>query len=234
MREKVERHVDGREVVYDEARWELLESLRTRASALQRAIPTRSMVYGSLARGDVHPASDIDVVVVDPLDSFQVELGVADAFHITERRLTIASPGSVPKANIHLVDGATVSWPLLPPSEREEAFYAFGGWMDVASSGPRERAPGVSKRLLLIEPGDRGHVESSVVGAEVEVARRLDVPMEIVIERVRVLRRRDRIGRTGVFRSVALEEGQSFEQLLDRMADTTPAVRRQLRRRGSR
>jgi hypothetical protein len=231
VREKIVRHVDGRAVRYTSHRWMTLASLRARAAAVQRALPGRSMVYGSVARGDVRDGSDVDVVLVDGAPSFAVELSLESRFHIVERRITLASPSSVPKAHVVLDEGSTVSWPLLAPSEREEAFHAFGGWLDAAAAGPRDRVPGVSKRLLLVEPTPEGHVESSVVGSEVAVARRLRVPLDVVLERVRVLGRRDRVGRTGVFKSVPVPDGESLEQALDGMGATSPAVRHQLQRR---
>ncbi len=231
MKEKVERHVSGRPVEYDDRRWELLATLRERAAAVQRAMTTESLVYGSVARGDVGPTSDVDIVLLGDVPSYTVELALDATFHVLERRITIASPNSVPKASITLDEGTNVSWPLLPPSEREEDFYRFGGAIDAVAAGPRERVPGVSKRLLLVEPIEEGHLETSVVGVEVDVARRLDLPVDVVMERVRVLTRRDAIGRTGVFRSVPVEDGVTFEQALGSMADTTPAVRRQFRYR---
>ena len=232
MREKVERHVAGRRVVYDEGRWTRLEELRERAASVQRVIPGDSLTYGSVARGDVGPGSDVDVVVLDPVPSYSIELALGEGFTIAERRLTIASPNSVPKANVELTDGSTVSWPLLPQRYREEGFYRFGGAIDAASDPPGLRVPGVSKRLLLIEPIPEGHRETSVVGSEVETSRVLDLSLDVVEERVRVLSRRDRVGRTGVFRSIVLDEGATFEQELASLSDTNPAVRRQVRYRG--
>lgn len=234
VREKVRRHVSGRLVEYDLGRWELMAALRARAARVQGALGVPSLVYGSVARGDVTASSDVDVVILEPFPSYAVELSLSEAFHVVERRLTIASPNSVPKASLTLDDGSQVSWPLLPPKPREAGFYSFGGAIDATRAGPRDRVPGVSKRLLLIEPVETGHVETSVLGAEVEAARTLGLPMDVVEERVRVLARRDQVGRTGVFRSLTVGEGNTFEQLLDSLADTTPAVRRQMRYRGSR
>jgi predicted nucleotidyltransferase len=233
VREKVERHVSGRLVKYDDGRWDLLAELRERATKVQSVLPTESLVYGSVARGDVTPTSDVDIILLDPVASYAVELALDPQFHVAERRLTMASPNSVPKASITLGDGTVVSWPLLSPKDREADFYGFGGALDATSVGPRDRVPGVSKRLLLVVPVGEGHEETSVLGAEVETARVLGLPMDIINERVRVLSRRDQVGRTGVFKSMVVDEGVTFEQLLDSMADGDPAVRRQVRdRRG--
>jgi predicted nucleotidyltransferase len=231
VREKVEQHVDGRQVVYDGKRWDILFRLRSHAAEVQRTLPFRTMVYGSVARGDVHEGSDVDIIVLEAIPSYQIELALSREYDVLERRLTMATPNATPKAHISTEGGTTISWPLLSQSDRESAFYAFGGWLDAASAAPRERVPGVSKRLLLIRPTPEGHMESSVIGAEVEVARHLAVSVDIVQERVRVLTRRDKVGRTGVFRSEPLDEGQTFEQLLESMAARSPAIRRQLRHR---
>ena len=234
MREKVERHVHGRVVEYGPDRWKLLAELRERAARVQRAIPASCLTYGSVARGDVSPTSDVDVVVMEAVPSFALELAVSKEFHVLERRLTMASPNAVPKASLMLSDGSNVSWSLLPTREREEDFYRFGGSIDATASEPIDRVPGVSKRLILVEPLPEGHRETSVIGAEVEVAKALSLSIDVVEERVRVLVRRDQVGRTGVFRSLTVDEDETFEQVLEGMADTTPAVRRQLRNRRGR
>jgi predicted nucleotidyltransferase len=94
------------------------------------------------------------------------------------------------------------------------------------------RVPGVSKKLLLIMPTPEGHTESSILGREAETARLLDVPVDIVKERVRVLGRRDRIGRTGVYLREELAEGSSFEETLKFLQDRDPVVRRAAGGRG--
>ena len=93
------------------------------------------------------------------------------------------------------------------------------------------RRPGCTKRLTLIQPTDDGHVESPIVGRESEVARLLSVSSDIVRERIRVLTRRDTIGRTGVFLKLAVPEGASFEEVLKSEAESNPALRRTLRGR---
>ena len=93
------------------------------------------------------------------------------------------------------------------------------------------RRPGCTKRLTLIQPTDDGHIESTIVGRESEVARLLSVSSDIVRERIRVLTRRDTIGRTGVFLKLAVPEGASFEEVLKSEAESNPALRRTLRGR---
>ena len=78
--------------------------------------------------------------------------------------------------------------------------------------------PGVDKRLMLIEPTPRGHVESPVAGREGQVARLLGVDTRIVTERVRTLERRRSVGRTGVFLKHTLEPGEGFGEALHRLS----------------
>ena len=68
----------------------------------------------------------------------------------------------------------------------------------------------MDKRLLLIEPTETGHTESGIAGREPEVARLLGIGRDSVDERVRVLSRRDSVGRTGVYLREDLEPGESF------------------------
>jgi hypothetical protein len=92
----------------------------------------------------------------------------------------------------------------------------------------------VNKKLLLVIPTEGGHVESSIIGREAETARLLDVPVEVVRERVRVLARRDRVGRTGVYMREEVPEGSTFEETLKHFSDRDPAVRRAFGKRRAR
>jgi hypothetical protein len=82
---------------------------------------------------------------------------------------------------------------------------------------------------MFVEPTSEGHVESTVVGCEEVVAKRLGVSVETVLDRVRVLLRRDEVGRTGVFVKRELGAGETFELALKKLADENPAVRRRMR-----
>src|SRR5205823_12027908 len=94
---------------------------------------------------------------------------------------------------------ASVTVPLTPFRSLEVEFYAFGGKVALAELKDKIRNPGCTKRLILIEPTPEGHFESPVVGRESDVAKLLGVSVAIVTERVRVLTRRDTVGRTGMY-----------------------------------
>jgi len=91
------------------------------------------------------------------------------------------------------------------------------------------RVPGVDKRLMLIEPTPGGHVESHVAGREGEVAKLLGVGINIVLERVRTLERRRRVGRTGVYLKRVLSPEESFSEVLRELSLSRPALRRRTR-----
>jgi len=87
----------------------------------------------------------------------------------------------------------------------------------------------VDKRLMLIEPTEKGHVESSIMGQEENITRLLSISIETVLDRVHALVRRDEIGRTGVFIERELLPEETFEMVLKKLVDQNPAVRRRLK-----
>ncbi len=93
------------------------------------------------------------------------------------------------------------------------------------------RSKGCTKKLTLVEPTHLGHLEASIIGRESEVAKILSISPDIVRERVRVLKRRDAIGRTGIFLKVTVAEGESIEEALEKETRNNPALKRTLRSR---
>jgi len=233
MAAKPVRRPELREVVYDETRWELLRALRAEAARIMEALEARGIAcitHGSIARGDVRPTSDIDVFVPEPPPSAIIEAALELAgFEIRRRILVQATPAYVPKAYIELSERVCVSFPLAKMRKIEWEFYAFGGKLDLRGLREGRRVPGVDKRLMLIEPTEFGHIESSIIGREAYVARLLDISVETVMDRVRALLRRDEVGRTGVFIKRELAPDESFEAVLAELAAENPAVRRRLR-----
>lgn len=216
---------------YDTTRWKQLERLREHAFEVMSNLQSSgidSHVYGSVARGDVSVTSDIDIVIPYPVSSFKVELAIGKGTH---REVVQATPSSVLKGHIYLRENTVVTFPLFKMLSRERDFYKWGGMVNTTQLEEKIRVPGVDKRLLLIEPTDSGHRESGVIGHEHEVAKKLDVSVEIAKERVRVLTRRSNVGRTGVYLTRQLTMDESFEEVLRELRDRDPAIRRTIENR---
>jgi len=226
-----------KEVVYDSAHWMLLQGLRGKAVKIMDALAARSLssaVYGSVARGDVNKKSDVDVIIPYATSSHTVELALRmGGLQIFSRRIAQATPSHTPKAHIYLdaVDETCLTFPLTSFRSLELEFYRFGGFQQVEEIKTEKRVPGCDKRLRLIQPTQTGHVESLIRGREREVARIVGVGVRIVEERIRVLTRRERVGRTGIVFSRDLEEDEVFEEALKQVSDTNPIVRRRLARK---
>ena len=226
-----------KEVVYDSSHWMLLQDLREKAFKIMDALAARSLssaVYGSVTRGDVNKKSDVDVIIPYTTSSHTVELALRmGGLQIFSRRIAQATPSHTPKAHIYLdaVDETCLTFPLTSFRSLELEFYRFGGFQQVEEIKTEKRVPGCDKRLRLIQPTQTGHVESLIRGREREVARIVGVGVRIVEERIRVLTRRERVGRTGIVFSRDLEEDEVFEEALKQVSDTNPIVRRRLARK---
>lgn len=233
LAEKTVAKADRTEHVYDNDHWRVLEEKRKKALQIMGTLDAsgfQSAIHGSVARGDVQEDSDVDVLVPQMVPSYQLELSLTRQGHeLFSRVVTQATPSHSPKGHIYLnpEETASVTFPLLKFKRLEYEFYKFGGMLDLEAIRTGRRTPGVTKRLTLIEPTERGHFESQVIARESEVARIVGVSPDIVKERVRVLTRRDKIGRTGVFVVEHLSEGEPFEEVLKRIVESNPAVRRE-------
>ncbi len=237
---KPTRSLDVFGVRYSQNHWDLLWSYRARAIKIIEALgPWKSsaIVHGSLARGDVDEKSDIDILIPIQAASQVIEALLATSrFHVYSKEITQATPAHSPKAHISLdfSGKTTVTFPLAPLKRLEFEFYRFGGTVSFQDLTTGARRPGCTKRLTLVAPTESGHLESPIRGDEAEVARMLKVGTDIVRERIRVLTRRDKVGRTGVFLRIPIPENSSFEQVLVEEAKSNPALRRTLNARGMR
>ncbi len=234
MAVKPSRQGEYREVTYSGARWEQLRTLREKAVWVMLALDAfhlRSLTHGSIARGDVKLGSDVDVFIPEVQNSFQVETALEKAKIPTNTRLILqATPNYAMKAHIEIDETTTVSFPLMEMRRVEREFYRFGGEINLTQLKANVRVAGVDKRLMLIEPTEKGHVESGVVGREESSAKILGVSAETILDRVRALTRRDTIGRTGVFVKQELTSDETFELALKKLADLNPAVRRRMKK----
>jgi predicted nucleotidyltransferase len=233
MPKKPERRLEWLRVIYDAERWDLLEELRRKSERIMKALEifhSESVVLGSIARGDVNKKSDVDVFIYGQPSSFIVEMALEKAGIPINRRLIVqATPTYAMKAYIETVESASVSFPLMKMRTVEKEFYKFGGEATLENLRKGLRACGVDKRLMLIEPNKKGHLESSIIGREQQTARLLGISAETVLDRVHALLRRDEVGRTGVFIEKELLGDENFEMALEKLADHNPAVRRRLR-----
>ena len=233
MAKKPLRRAERVEVVYGEKHWRLLKTLRSQTLEIMKALArshVSSIVHGSVARGDVSEESDIDVFLPESPSSFVVESALESAgFSVARRVLVQATPAYALKGYVELGENRCVSFSLVKMRRVERDFYRYGGELSLQLLRDCVRVAGVDKRLMLIEPTSKGHVESSVVGREEEVAKFLGVSVETVYDRVRALLRRDEVGRSGVFIERVLSPEETFEMVLQKLVDENPAVRRRLR-----
>jgi predicted nucleotidyltransferase len=233
MAKKPTRRPELRTVAYTGDRWLLLEQLRKKTLRIMESIEkthVETLVHGSIARGDVSEKSDIDIFIPTQVSSFAVETTLEKADIPVNRRLVVqATPTYAMKANIEVDESTSITFPLMNLRKVEREFYKFGGEANSDSLRKGLRTPGVDKRLMLIEPTEKGHRESTVVGREEQVAKTLGISVETVLDRVHALLRRDEIGRTGVFIKQELVPSETFEMVLSRLVKENPAVRRRLR-----
>jgi predicted nucleotidyltransferase len=194
-------------------------------------IGVETLIHGSICRGDVTEQSDIDVYLPSVIPSFSVEFALTEAgFQIIHRELVHATPFHAIKAHIYLPNNSVVTFPLTNPSPIELEFYQFGGCLNQSDLPKERRVPGVDKRLILIVPSETGHIETPVIGNEIAVAKTVGVSLKIVEERVKILMRRDEVGRTGVYLKRQLAHEETFESVLKYISDRDPVVRRRVQK----
>jgi uncharacterized protein len=223
-----------KEVKYTKKRWRLLSELRSKAVKVMMALETyhlHSVVHGSIARGDIKSSSDIDIFIAEVQNSFLVESALEKGqIPIDSRLIVQATPTYAMKAHIEINEQVMVTFPLMEMRRVEREFYKFGGEANLSQLKANIRVAGVDKRLMLIEPTDQGHVESSVIGKEEAAAKILGISGETVLDRVHALTRRDNVGRTGVFMKREVMADETFELALKKLADLNPAVRRRMKK----
>lgn len=235
-RKKPVRVGDRIEVVYSDEHWKLLSELRSKALEIMERLEglgLRTIVHGSIARGDVSPTSDVDIVIPYVVPSYRVEV-ILDELGIKpfKRLLTQATPAHAVKAHIYLDERTIITFPLTSLTRHEREFYKFGGELSFIELKEDKRVCGVDKRLKLIEPTPMGHYEEPIIGKELYAANKVGVSLDVVQERVKVLMRRDEVGRTGVYLKYEVNPHESIEEALVALASKDPALRRVLSLRG--
>ena len=223
----------GVEVRYRGERWALLSDMRDEARGMMealRALHIGALAYGSIARGDISETSDIDIFIPNPPSPTLIETALErTGFSLLKREIIQATPSYAAKGYIEVGEKRSFSFPLVRLRPVERDFYHFAGAVDLDQVEQGVRVPGVDKRLMLIEPTPWGHIEGPVGGREGVVASLLGVSVGVVIDRVRTLRRRARVGRTGVFLKRVLAPDEGFGEVFQKLASQKPAIRRRLR-----
>jgi predicted nucleotidyltransferase len=222
------------EISYTEGHWKMLSHYREKAIQIISVFEKFNLLaitHGSIARGDITRKSDIDVFIPETQNSFLVETALDSAHLPVNNRLIVqATPNYAMKAHIEVDEQTTVSFPLMEMRRVEREFYRFGGEINLSQLKADIRVPGVDKRLMLIEPTENGHIESSIIGREESTAKVLGISAETVLDRVRALMKRDSVGRTGVFVKRELSPDETFELALKKISENNPAVRRRMKK----
>ncbi len=225
--------MDELHVEYTEDHWHVLRLLRAEAAEMMKPLyeaHIEAVVYGSIARGDVSEGSDVDVWMPSPPSpTFVQAILERRGVHISRREIIQATPSYAAKAYLYTEPDRGYSLPLVKLRASEAEFYRYAGSLGYRQLRADARVPGVDKRLMLIEPTETGHRESSVQGREGYVAGLLGVETRIVQERVRTLERREKVGRTGVYIKRVLADDEDFGVVFRQLTASKPALRRRIR-----
>jgi predicted nucleotidyltransferase len=212
----------------------LLKKLREEAEEMMALLVRahiEAIAYGSLARGDVSQSSDIDIFIPKPPSpTFIQAILEREGVRINHRLIVQATPTYAAKAYLNIEEKKGYSFSLVELNQNEIEFYKFAGRVNLSQVQKGERVTGVNKDLQLIEPTSFGHKQSSIQGREGVVAKKLGVDVRIVLERVRTLERRGKVGRTGVFIKRELADHEEVSTVFRELSRTNPAIRRRLRK----
>jgi predicted nucleotidyltransferase len=221
-------------ITYSDDNWSLLKKKRDIAKNLLEIFRKEGLdpyVHGSVARGDVHENSDIDIVFIQRIPSFQIEYILnKNGFSNYLREIIMATPMDTIKLYIHLSELESITIPLSKFDTKYIEFYNFGGKINLLELLSKVRVNGIDKRLVLIKPNSQGHEEISVIGNEAYSSKEVGVNIDTVSERKRVLLRREQHGRTGVFLKREIQLHETTEEVLKNLAKTKSIVRKKLRK----
>ncbi len=216
-------------IYYSNEHWKILGIKRTRAIELLSLFHNEGLhpfVYGSVARGDVNASSDIDIIFINSVPTYLIEyILYKNGFNQTFREIIMATPKDPIKLYIYLNELECISLPLSKLTKTSLEFYDFGGKVNLDELQHEVRIAGVDKRLVLIQPTIKGHEENSIINNEALVAKELKISMDTINERIAVLSRREKHGRTGVFLKRSLDVKESVEDVMKKIASKNSIIR---------
>jgi hypothetical protein len=140
----------------------------------------------------------------------------------------MATPTDTVKLYIYLNELESITLPLSKFDRKSKEFYDFGGKINLDQLYNNIRVPGIDKRLVLIQPNSEGYEESSIIGSEHLAAKQLNVSIDLINERKRVLLKREKFGKTGVFLKRQIEINESTEDVLKKLAKRNSIARKKL------
>ena len=230
-REKILRE-HHESIIYSENDWALLKNKRVTAFKLLEIFTKEGFtpyIYGSVARGDVHENSDIDIIFIQQIPPFQIEFILnKSGYDNYFREIIMATPLDSIKLYIHLSELECITLPLSRLDKKLLAFYDFGGKINLNQLKSDLRVAGIDKRLVLIKPTPKGHEEISIIGNEARAAKEVGVTIDTLEERKKVLLRREKHGRTGVFLKRQLQINETTEEALKKLASKKSIIRKKL------
>lgn len=219
-------------IIYSEKHLELLHEKRERSKYLLDIFVREGVnpfIYGSIARGDIHNDSDIDIVFIQSIAPYQIEI-ILDKNNINNyhREILMATPTDTVKLYIYLNELESITIPLSKFDKRSLEFFDFGGKINLEQLDNNIRVPGIDKRLVFIQPNTNGHEEYSIIGNEHLAAKQLNVSIELINERKKVLLKREKFGKTGVFLKRPIDMNESTEDVIKKLANKMSIVRKKL------
>jgi predicted nucleotidyltransferase len=219
-------------IIYSKEDWTLLKQKRGLAIKLLEMFAKEGFnpyIHGSIARGDINENSDIDIIFFQQVPSFQIELILEkNGFKNYFREILMATPLDSIKLYIHLSELESITLPLSKFEKKTMEFYDFGGKLDIHQLKLDVRVSGIDKRLVLIKPISQGHEEMSIIGNEANAAKEVGISIDTLNERKKVLLRREKHGRTGVFLKRSLQINETTEEVLKKMANRKSIIRKKL------
>jgi len=222
-------------VTYSENHLKLLQHKRERSKLLLEMFTKEGLnpfIYGSIARGDVHNDSDIDIVLIQLIAPYQIEIILEkNGFNNYFREIIMATPADTLKLYIYLNELESITIPLSKFDKKSREFYDFGGKIKLNQVKNSIRVPGIDKRLVLIQPITDGHEEYSIIGNEHLAAKQLNVSIDLINERKKILLKREKVGKTGVFLKRPIAMRETTELVLKKLANEKSIVRKKLLQR---
>ncbi|MFX1571322.1 MAG: nucleotidyltransferase domain-containing protein [Promethearchaeota archaeon] len=220
------------DIIYTNDDWSVLKRKRTEAISLLEIFVKEGFnpfIHGSIARGDVNESSDFDVIFLRKIPSFKIEILLNKyGYEKYFKEIIMATPLDTIKLYIHLSELESITIPLSKPDKNYIEFYDFGGKINFNQLKLDIRVPGIDKRLVLIKPSIKGHEEISIIGNEALAAKEVGISINTINERKKVLVRRNKHGRTGVFLKRQIQINESTEDAIKKLAKQKSIVRKKL------